>query len=207
MKILIADDHAVLREGVRQVLSTLPSVSLIDDADNGNIVLSKLKKNKYDLMILDISMPGISGLDILQHIKDASLECRVIILSFHPEEQYANRAFKLGAVGYISKNSSFAEIKKAIEKVASGGRYVSPDFAEKLAFNENAGLLPHERLSEREFQVMIMLAQGKSISEIASHIFIADKTVSTYRARIMDKMEMGSNAELTMYAMRAGLIS
>ncbi len=207
MKILIADDHAVLREGVRQVLSTLPSVSLIDDADNGNIVLSKLKKNKYDLMILDISMPGISGLDILQHIKDASLECRVIILSFHPEEQYANRAFKLGAVGYISKNSSFAEIKKAIEKVASGGRYVSPDFAEKLAFNENAGLLPHERLSEREFQVMIMLAQGKSISEIANHIFIADKTVSTYRARIMDKMEMGSNAELTMYAMRAGLIS
>ena len=207
MKILIADDHAVLREGVRQVLSTLPSVSLIDDADNGNIVLSKLKKNKYDLMILDISMPGISGLDILQHIKDASLECRVIILSFHPEEQYANRAFKLGAVGYISKNSSFAEIKKAIEKVASGGRYVSPDFAEKLAFNENAGLLPHERLSEREFQVMIMLAQGKSISEIASHIFIADKTVSTYRARIMDKMEMASNAELTMYAMRAGLIS
>ncbi len=207
MKILIADDHAVLREGVRQVLSTLPSVTLIDDADNGNIVLSKLKKNKYDLMILDISIPGISGLDILQHIKDAGLECRVIILSFHPEEQYANRAFKLGAVGYISKNSSFAEIKKAIEKVATGGRYVSPDFAEKLAFNENANLLPHERLSEREFQVMIMLSQGKSISEIASHIFIADKTVSTYRARIMEKMEMSSNAELTMYSMRAGLIS
>jgi two-component system, NarL family, invasion response regulator UvrY len=208
MKILIADDHAIVREGVKQIVKTLPEVKQIDEASDGKEALAKLTKTQYDLAILDISMPEITGLDLLQHLKNNNIKTRVLMLSFHPQEQYAVRAFKLGASGYISKDSAFEELAIAIRKIAGGGKYVSAAFAEKLLFNEvsSANLQLHESLSEREFQVMIMLAKGKTPTEIATEIFISDKTVATYRARIMEKMSMKKNAELTIYSIRNKLI-
>ena len=208
MKILIADDHAIVREGVKLIVKTLPEVKQIDEAADGKEALAKLIKTHYDLAILDISMPEITGLDLLQQIKIHNIDTRVLMLSFHPQEQYAVRAFKLGASGYLSKDSAFEEMGMAIRKIAAGGKYVSAAFAEKLLFNEvsSTDQQLHESLSDREFQVMIMLAKGKSVSEIASIIFISDKTVATYRARIMEKMQMKKNAELTIYALRNKLI-
>jgi DNA-binding NarL/FixJ family response regulator len=208
MKILIADDHAIVREGVKQILKTLPEVRQIDEASDGKEALAKLSKTHYDLAILDISMPEITGLDLLQHLKNKNIQTNVLMLSFHPQEQYAVRAFKLGASGYISKDSAFEELTIAIRKIAAGGKYVSAALAEKLLFNEvsSSDQLLHESLSEREFQVMIMLAKGKSATEIAAEIFISDKTVTTYRARIMEKMRMKKNAELTIYAIKNKLI-
>ena len=208
MKILIADDHAIVREGVKQIVKTLPEVTLIDEASEGNEALLKIKEVGYDLVILDISMPGLSGLDILQSIKSRKINTRVLMLSFHPQEQYAIRAFKLGASGYLSKDSAFEELTTAIHKIAAGGKYVSSAFAEKLFFTdpEQGGENLHDTLSAREFQVMIMIAKGKTVLEIAKEIFISDKTVSTYRSRIMEKMGMKKNADLTRYAINNKLI-
>jgi len=208
MRILIADDHAIVREGVKQIVKTLPEVNQIDEASDGKEALAKLCSTRYDLAILDISMPEITGLDLLQHLKNKNIRTNVLMLSFHPQEQYAVRAFKLGASGYISKDSAFEELTTAIRKIAAGGKYVSAAFAEKLLFNEvsSSNQLLHESLSEREFQVMIMLAKGKSATEIAAEIFISDKTVTTYRTRIMEKMRMKKNAELTIYAIKNKLI-
>jgi two-component system, NarL family, invasion response regulator UvrY len=208
MKILIADDHAIVREGLKQYVKTLDEVSLMDEAIEGNEAWTKIKDGGYDLVILDVSMPGMSGLDVLRNIKERNLQTRVLMLSVHPQEQYAVHAFKLGASGYLSKDSAFEELTLAIKKIASGGRYIGSAFAEKLAFNgfDSSEKLLHEKLSEREFQVMVMLAKGKSVTEIAREIFISDKTVSTYRTRILEKMGMKKNAELTIYAIRNNLI-
>ncbi len=208
MKILIADDHSIVREGLKQYVKTLDEVKLIDEAVNGNEAWAKIKDGSFDLVILDVSMPGMSGLDVLQKIKERNLQIRVLMLSVHPQEQYAVHAFKLGASGYISKDNAFEELTHAIRKIVSGGRYIGNAFAEKLAFNgyDSGNRLPHEKLSEREFQVMVMLAKGKSVMEISKEIFISDKTVSTYRTRILEKMGMKKNAELTIYAIRNNLI-
>jgi two-component system invasion response regulator UvrY len=208
MKILIADDHSIVREGLKQYVKTLDEVEMIDEAVEGNEAWGKIKDGKYDLVILDISMPELSGLDILRKMKDKNLHTRVLILSVHPQEQYAIHAFKLGASGYLSKDSAFEELTLAIRKIASGGRYIASSFAEKLAFNgyDSDTQALHDKLSEREFQVMVLLAKGKSVTEIAEEIFISDKTVSTYRARILEKMGMKNNAELTIYAIRNNLI-
>jgi DNA-binding NarL/FixJ family response regulator len=208
MKILIADDHSVVREGLKQYVKGLEEVKLIEEAVDGNEAWTKIKNGSYDLVILDVSMPGMSGLDVLQKLKERNLKTRVLVLSVHPQEQYAIHAFKLGASGYISKDNAFEELTLAIKKIASGGRYVTSAFAEKLAFNgyDSDTRKPHEKLSEREFQVMVMLAKGKSVTEISKEISISDKTVSTYRARILEKMGMKKNAELTMYAIKNNLI-
>lgn len=208
MKVLIADDHSIVREGLKQYVKTLDKVRLIDEASDGNEAWAKIKGGSYDIVILDVSMPGLSGLEVLQKIKERNLQTRVLILSVHPQEQYAIHAFKMGASGYLSKDSAFEELILAINKIASGGRYIASAFAEKLAFNgqDSEKHDPHEKLSEREFQVMVMLAKGKSVTEISKEIFISDKTVSTYRARILEKMGMKKNAELTMYAIKNNLI-
>jgi len=208
MKILIADDHSVVREGLKQYVKTLDEVKLIDEAVDGNEAWTKIKDGRYDLVILDVSMPGMSGLDVLRKIKERNLQTRVLILSVHHQEQYAIQAFKMGASGYLSKDSAFEELTLAIKKIASGGRYIASAFAEKLAFNgyDSDTRKLHEKLSEREFQVMVMLAKGKSVTEIAKEIFISDKTVSTYRVRLLEKMGMKKNAELTMYAIKNNLI-
>ncbi|MCX6303603.1 MAG: response regulator transcription factor [Bacteroidetes bacterium] len=208
MKILIADDHAIVREGVKQILKTLPEICQIDEVAEGNEALMMINKVEYDLVILDISMPGMSGLDILQNLCHRKVNTRVLMLSFHPQEQYAIRAFKLGAAGYLSKDSAFEELAIAIRKIAAGGKYISSVFAEKRFFNdpEQKSENIHDTLSDREFQVMIMLAKGKTVLEIANEIFISDKTVSTYRSRIMEKMGMKKNADLTFYALKNNLI-
>jgi len=208
MKILIADDHAIVREGVKLILKSLPEITLIEEAADGNDAFTKISSTDYDLVILDISMPGMSGLDVLQRMKDRNIGTKVLIFSFYPQEQYAIRAFKLGASGYLSKDSASEELAMAIRKIVSGGKYVSAALAEKLIFQDAKlnGRLPHEQLSEREFQVMILLAKGKSVMEIAEEIFISDKTVSTYRTRIMEKMNLKKNADLTMYAIKNKLI-
>lgn len=208
MNILIADDHAIVREGVKQIIKTLPEVNLIDEANDGNIAYTKILSKNYDLVVLDISMPGITGLDLLQRMKNKDIKTNVLILSFYPQEQYAIRAFKLGASGYLSKDSASEELSLAIRKIAAGGKYVSSALAEKILFQdiELDGKLPHEQLSEREFQVMIMLAKGKSLVEIGHEIFISDKTVSTYRMRILEKMGLKNNTDLTIYALKNKLI-
>jgi DNA-binding NarL/FixJ family response regulator len=208
MKILIADDHSIVREGLKQYVKTLDEVKSIDEAVNGNEAWAKIKDGSYDLVILDVSMPGMSGLDVLRNIKERNLQIRVLMLSVHPQEQYAVHAFKLGASGYISKDNAFEELTLAIRKIVSGGRYIGNAFAEKLAFNgyDSDKRLPHEKLSEREFQVMVLLAKGKSVTEISKDIFISGKTVSTYRVRILAKMGLKKNAELTIYAIKNNLI-
>jgi two-component system, NarL family, invasion response regulator UvrY len=208
MKILIADDHSIVREGLKHYVRTLEEVELVDEAVNGNEAWVKIRDTRYDLVILDVSMPGMSGLDVLRNLKERNIKTHVLILSVHPQEQYAIHAFRLGASGYLSKDSAFEELTLAIKKIASGGRYVTSAFAEKFAFNGyNPGINKlHEKLSEREFQVMVLLAKGKSVMEIAKGIYISDKTVSTYRARILEKMGMKKNAELTMYAIKNNLI-
>jgi len=208
MKILIADDHAIVREGVKQIVRSLPEVTVIEEAWEGYQALEKIVAGGYDLVILDISMPGLSGLDILQNLKHRNLKTNVLILSLYPQEQYAIRAFKLGASGYLSKDSAFEELKEAIKRIAAGGKYISSVIAEKLLFNDHtkASMTPHETLSEREFQIMLMLARGKTVTEISNDIFISDKTVTTYRARIMAKMGLKKNADLTFYAIKNNLI-
>lgn len=208
MKILIADDHTIVREGIKQIIKTLPEVTLIDEVADGDEALAKILTTNYDMVILDISMPKMTGLDLLQRMKSRDIKTRVLILSFYPQEQYAIRAFKLGASGYLSKDSAFEELHLAIKKIAAGGKYVSSALAERLIFQdmEIEGKLAHEQLSEREFQVLIMLAKGKSLVDIGNELFISDKTVSTYRARIMEKMGLKSNTELTIYALKNSLI-
>ena len=208
MKILIADDHSVVREGLKQMLNKLQDVQQIDETDNGINALNKIESSEYDFVILDISLPGMSGLDVLKNLKLENKQTCILILSMHPEEQYAVRALKLGASGYITKDRAGEELIAAIKKISSGGKYVSPELGEYLAFHmdKNFEKLTHENLSEREYQIMLMLAEGKSVKEIAKVLFLSEKTISTHRSRIMEKMGMKKNADLTFYAMKNKLI-
>jgi DNA-binding NarL/FixJ family response regulator len=208
MKILIADDHSVVRQGLKQILQNLSMVSTVEEAQDGLEALEKIKKEPFDFVILDIAMPGLSGLDILQSLKNLGIKLNILILSVYPQEQYAVRALRMGASGYLSKESAFEELESAIHKISLGQKYISSVIAEKLAFNaaDQAGIPLHERLSEREFQVMCMLAQGISVTEIGKKLFVSDKTVSTHRTRLLAKMGLKKNAELTLYAVKNGLI-
>lgn len=208
MHILIADDHAVVRRGLKDILAeTLPNLSF-SEAGNGDEVLRLLLGNTFNLLVLDINMPGRSGLDVLRDVKHDYPRLPVIILSMHPEDQYAMRCLRAGAAAYINKDSAPDELSIATRKILSGGRYISPRMAEKLVsqFDEPNEKLPHESLSDREHEVMRMIASGVSLTEIGDRLHVSVKTVSTYRARIMEKMKMSSNAEVTRYAMVHRLI-
>jgi two-component system, NarL family, invasion response regulator UvrY len=209
IRILVADDHAVVRQGVMQILADVRDMLVKDEAQNSAETLEKVLKYEYDVVLLDISMPGRSGLEVLEDIKNQRPKLAVLILSMHPEEQYAVRALRAGAAGYLTKASAPQELIGAIRKVAQGGKYVTASLAEKLAdeLEVNAEKLPHERLSNREHQVMIMLASGKSVSDIADELCLSVKTISTYRTRIMSKMSLKKNAELTLYAVHNKLIN
>jgi two-component system invasion response regulator UvrY len=209
IRILVADDHSVVRQGVKQILADVSDMVVKDEAQNGSETLEKVLQNDYDVVLLDISMPGRSGLEVLEDIKNQRPKLAVLILSMHPEEQYAVRALRAGASGYLTKASAPQELIGAIRKVAGGGKYVTSSLAEKLAdeLEIDTEKLPHERLSNREHQVMLMLAAGKSVSDIACELCLSVKTISTYRTRIMDKMGMKKNAELTLYAVRNKLIN
>ena len=201
MKILIADDHSVVREGLKQILKDLGISDMIEEAKDGNEALNKIRSGEFDFVILDISMPGLSGLDILKALKAVNLKINILILSIHPQRQYAIRALRMGASGYLSKNSAPEELALAIKKISAGEKYVSSEIIEKLiSENTQNGKPLHELLSEREFQIMCFLAKGESIIEIGKKLFLSEKTVSTYRNRLLEKMELKSNAELALYA-------
>jgi two-component system, NarL family, invasion response regulator UvrY len=208
MKILICDDHKIVRDGLKQILFHLKNVDFIDEAKNGEEVISIIKNKSFDVILLDISLPDKNGLEVLQSVKQKSPSTNVLMLSMHPQEQYALRALKLGASGYLTKDTASEELLKAVEKVSSGGKYISQSLAENLAsmFENNSARQKHELLSDREFEVLLKLANGKSLQEIGDELFISAKTVSTYRTRIMEKMEFGSNAEITKYCINNGLI-
>ena len=207
-RILIADDHAILRRGLKEILVGEFDGAIFGEAGNAQEVLTEVQNQPWDLVILDITMPGRSGLDLLRDLKQLRPELPVLVLSMHPEDQYAKRVLRSGAAGYMNKETAPKELVTAIRKVLDGGRYVSAALAEKLAsdLSAQAVRLPHERLSDREFEVLRMIASGKTISQIAEELHLSMTTVSTHRARILDKMSMTNNAELMRYAMRNGLI-
>ncbi len=207
-KILIADDHVLVREGLKKVLTEENDLEVKSEAASGDEVLSIISKQKFDIILLDISMPGKSGLDILKAIKEIQPNIKILILSMHPEERFAVRALKLGASGYLTKQSAPEELVNAIRKLLNGGSYISSVLADKLAEEVKNGSKDniHEKLSNREFEVFRLIATGKTVSQIAEHLSLSIPTVSTYRARILDKMDMKTNAEITYYAIHNGLV-
>jgi len=209
IKILIADDHAIVREGLKQIVADTSDMIVTAEASDGHEVLALLSKNNYDVVVLDMAMPGLTGLDILKQIKRETPKLPVLILSVHPEEQYAVRSLKAGASGYLTKERAPDELITAIRKVSMGGKYITSSLAEKLAFEleVDAEKPPHKTLSDREFQVMCMIAKGRTIKNIAEELFLSPKTVSTYRSRILEKMKMKSNEELTHYARNNHLVN
>ncbi|MBK7375451.1 MAG: response regulator transcription factor [Chitinophagaceae bacterium] len=208
LRILIADDHTVVRKGLKQILLEEFTNAVIDEVPDAEELIKKVMAEKWDVVVSDLSMPGRSGLDALQQIKISFPELPVLILSIHPEEQYALRALKSGAAGYLSKDTAPDELVKAVKKVLLGKKYISQSIAEKLAdsFSSPAIKHPHETLSDREFDVMKLLANGKSVSDIAEMLSLSVTTVSTYRARVMAKMNLKSNSDLTKYAIEHKLI-
>ncbi len=208
MRFLIADDHAIVRKGIRQILvDEFPSV-IIDEVGNGNDLLENLRIQPYDIIILDISMPGRNGLDVLKQMKQEALKSPVLILSMHPEDQYAIRVLKAGAAGFLSKDIAAEELVNAVKKILSGRKYITETLAEKLALGVDLSdsKMQHEVLSDREFEVLKRIASGKTVSEIAGILHLSVATISTYRTRILEKMHFKTNAELTHYAISQGLI-
>jgi len=208
IRILIADDHAVVRKGLKQILlDDFPSCE-IEEVSNTEDLILKVMKSHFDVVISDLSMPGRSGMEALQHIKQHYPKLPVLILSMHAEEHYALRVLKAGASGYLGKDSASTELVKAVNRVLMGKKYITSTIAEKLAssLDRDSDKLPHEHLSDREFEVLKMLANGKSVSDIAELLSLSITTVSTYRARIMAKMNLKTNADLTLYAVQHKLI-
>ncbi len=209
MKILLADDHAVVRHGLRQILADEFKKAVFGEARNAQEALNLVWKENWDVVVLDITMPGRSGLEVLREIKKSKPKIPVLVLSMHPENQFAVRVLKRGASGYMTKESASEELVGAIRKVLAGGRYVSTSLAEKLATYLSSGenqKAPQETLSDREFQVLRLIASGKMVSEIARELSLSVKTISTYRTRILEKMRMKNNAELMHYAMQHQLV-
>jgi len=208
IKILVADDHAIVREGLKQIVADTSDIVVAGEAVDGQEVLDQVRKKEWDLILLDISMPGRSGIDTLKDLKIEKPKLPVLVLSMYPEEQYAIRALKAGAAGYLTKESAPEELIQAIRKVSRGGKYISASLAESLASHvgTSAEKQPQETLSDREYQVMLMIASGKTVSEIANELSLSVKTISTNRVRALRKMGMKTNAELTYYAIRQGLV-
>lgn len=209
INILVADDHSIVREGLKQIVTQSPEMAVIGEAANGQQVLELIHKTDYDLILLDISMPGRGGIDTLKQLKILKPQIPVLILSMYPEDQYAIRAIKAGASGYLTKESAPEELIGAIKKVALGGKYVSADLAEKLVdkLGSDTQQQNHTMLSDREYQVMIMIASGKTVKEIGDELSLSVKTISTNRTRSLKKMRMKNNAEFTYYAIKRGLVA
>lgn len=208
IKVLIADDHPIVRQGLRQILAETADMEVAGEAVNSQEALDQMRVGGWDVLVLDITMPGRSGFDILKELKHEQPDLPVLVLSIHAEEQFAVRALKAGASGYLTKENAPDELVKAIRKVVSGGKYISPRLAETLAFGlDTASERPrHETLSDREFQVMQLMASGKTLIEIAEELSLSAKTVSTYRTRLLEKLNLKTNAELMRYTLDLGLI-
>jgi DNA-binding NarL/FixJ family response regulator len=209
IKILVADDHAIVRAGLKQYVSDTPDIIVADEASSGNEALNKALNNDYDIVLLDISMPELNGLDVVKQIKSQKPEMKILILTIYPEEQYAMRAIKAGASGYLTKDSAPQELIMAIRKVASGGKYISSSFAEKLAFslNRDQARPLYQSLSDREYQIMCMIANGKRLNEIARDLSLSVKTVSSYRSRLLSKLNLKSNTDIVRYTLDNHLLT
>jgi len=208
LRVLIADDHAVVRHGVREILRQQLKGVRFGEAQNAQEVLDQVSRGQWDVLILDIKMPGASGMDLLAEVKRLRPELPVLVLSMYSEQQFGKQALRAGAAGYLSKECGADELAGAVLKVSQGGKYISRGLAERLAFDvaEDVAGQPHQKLSSREYQTMCMIASGKTVSQIAEELSLSVKTVSTYRARALTKMGMKTNAELTRYAIENGLV-
>lgn len=209
IKVLVADDHPVVRLGLRQMLAETDDVHVAAEASSAQEVMQLVREQRWDIVVLDISLPGGNGIELIAEIRRERPETRVLILTMYSEEQYAVRAIKAGAAGFLNKESAPEKLTEALRKIAGGGRYVSAQLAEALAFllaGESKGEA-HERLSNREFEILKLLASGKTVSQVAHELTLSVKTISTHRTRILKKMNMKTNAELTHYAVRQGLIA
>jgi two-component system invasion response regulator UvrY len=208
IRILIADDHPIVRRGLKQILAEEPDLAVPGEAQNGQEVLQLLSQQEWDVLVLDINMPGRSGLEVLQEVKDRKPNLPVLIMSIHSDEQFGVRALKAGAAAYLTKESAPEELVKAIRKLHMGGKYVSPSLGEQLISDLQSGThrFPHDALSNRENEILCLIASGKTVTEIAEHLVLSVKTVSTYRARVLEKMSMRTNAELMHYAMQHRLV-
>jgi len=208
LKILIADDHAVVRRGLKQILEETSDIVVSGEATNSQEVLEQVTSKTWDVLVLDITMPGRSGLDILKEVKELAPKLPVLVLSMHAEEQFASRVLKAGAAGYLPKESAPEELVNAIRKVCAGGRYISVAQAEKLIymFEPGGDKMPHESLSNREYEVLRLIASGRTVTQIAEQVNLSVKTISTYRTRVLEKMRMQTSAELTHYAIKNRLV-
>lgn len=208
IRILIADDHPVVRQGLKQMLADEPDMEVAGEAANASELLEKVRREPWDIVLLDITMPGRGGLEVLKDVRREHGKLPVLVLSMHPEDQFGLRVLKAGASGYLTKDSAPEELVKAIRRVCGGGKYISQLLAEQLAIHLDTSEPgpPHESLSDREYQVMCLIASGKRVGDIAKDLALSVKTISTYRLRILEKMVLKTNAELTRYAMERGLI-
>lgn len=207
IKVCVIDDHAVVREGLKRIIAENPGMAVTAEAGDGNEALKIIQSEPCDVVLLDITMPNKNGLDVLKEVCAQTPHRPVLVLSMHSEDQYAVRVLRAGAAGYLTKESAPAKLVQAIRKVVRGGKYVSPALAEKLVFDlDGASKAPHEILSDREYQVLCMIASGKTVTIIAGELGLSVKTISTYRVRILEKLEMKNNAELTRYAIKEGLV-
>ncbi len=209
IRILLADDHTIVRQGLRKILSEFSDLDVAGEASNADEVMAQVREHPFDVIVLDISMPGKSGIEIIADIRNENPRASILILSMMPEEQFAKRALRAGASGYMTKGSAPEEFIRAIRQIHDGRKYISPALAEYLAsdLGDSTDRPPHEALSAREFQVLLQLASGKSISEIARQLSLSAKTVTTYRTRILEKMKLKSNADLTRYSIEHHLLT
>lgn len=208
IRVLLADDHAIVRAGLKEILAGTGDITVAGEATNGQEVMTRVRGDDYDVAVLDMSMPGRSGIELIKQVKDEKPKLRILVLTMHSEEQYAVRALKAGASGYLTKDSAAGELVAAIRRIAAGGAYVSPETAERLALGAvpHANAAPHTLLSDREFQVFQMIARGVSVSEIARELSLSVKTVSTHKTRILEKMGLANQAELIRYALEHKLL-
>jgi len=208
IKLLIADDHAIFREGLKHILEEHPDILVADEAGNGQEVLDYIWKNEYDMILLDIGMPGMPALEVLKQVKNEKPRLPVLVLSMYPEDQYAVRFIRAGASGYLTKESAPEELITAIRKITAGRKYITSSVAEKLAdeVEPDAEKPAHHTLSDREFEVFRLIASGKTVKQIADDLFLSVKTISTYRSRILEKMKMKTNAELMHYALKQHML-
>ena len=208
IKVVVVDDHAVVREGLKRIVSESGGMTVTGEAADGLEAMRVIKSEPCDVVLLDITMPNKSGLDVLKELHAESPRLPVLVLSVHPEDQYAVRVLRAGAAGYVTKESAPAKLVQAIRKVVRGGKYVSPSLAERLVFDLGADKdkAPHELLSDREYQVLCLISSGKTVTQIANELALSIKTVSTYRVRILEKLKMKNNAEMTRYAIQEGLV-
>lgn len=208
IRILIADDHVIVRSGLKQLLGLAPDINVCGEAVNGAEVLEMLRTGSFDLLLMDMTMPGISGVDLVARVRSHFARQPVLVLSMHNEPQVAMRALKAGANGYLTKDSDPEKLLAAIRKVAAGGRYIDPDLAAEMAFEAVSvdAKAPHAQLSDREYEIFRMVAKGKGLNEIADQLAISNKTVSTHKTRVLDKMGFSSTAELIRYAVENKIV-